>query len=355
MSSAGGETRTAGGAGGGGGSASYWCSRCCRLSRVITRGALVCPECDPGFVEGAETPPQISSSSGPADSPQTCSTARPAPGSAGRADFYRRSLALQSGHRPPRPSETGNDGGVADGAAGAFELYYDEGAGAGLRPLPASVSDFLMGAGFDRLLDQLNADRHHGLGGVVRSTGRSKAAVDRCRRSRSRKATLIWIPTARLQGTLRDGDGSPRDALQAYIPPWMHLPWLSLRNSCPVVATKCPRMSRLEGSTGAVDGGEEDGLGLTIWRFPAAASPSAGFPAAEGRRKGASSGLHRDGWRIQRERRRPQEDILDLQKQSHQQSGRVRRALGRFFSFFGRLRWSSSARTSHGWTFEEVR
>ncbi|KAM1256534.1 hypothetical protein FF1_030716 [Malus domestica] len=35
---------------------------------------------------------------------------------------------------------------------GSFELFYDDGAGMGLRPLPSSMSDILMGLGFDRLL-----------------------------------------------------------------------------------------------------------------------------------------------------------------------------------------------------------
>ncbi|KAJ8554271.1 hypothetical protein K7X08_024949 [Anisodus acutangulus] len=37
----------------------------------------------------------------------------------------------------------------------SYELYYDDDEGYGLRPLPPTMSEFLMGSGFDRLLDQL--------------------------------------------------------------------------------------------------------------------------------------------------------------------------------------------------------
>ena len=43
----------------------------------------------------------------------------------------------------------------AASATSSFKLFYDDGAGSGLRPLPKSMSDFLMGPGFERLLEQL--------------------------------------------------------------------------------------------------------------------------------------------------------------------------------------------------------
>ncbi|KAI4995484.1 hypothetical protein ZWY2020_035387 [Hordeum vulgare] len=53
--------------------------------------------------------------------------------------------------RRPRLSRSGH----ATSATSSFELFYDDGAGSGLRPLPESMSDFLMGSGFERLLEQL--------------------------------------------------------------------------------------------------------------------------------------------------------------------------------------------------------
>ncbi|XP_010257812.1 PREDICTED: probable E3 ubiquitin-protein ligase RHC2A [Nelumbo nucifera] len=51
----------------------------------------------------------------------------------------------------------GMHGGVEGGGGkrGNFELYYDDGSDSGLHLLPVSMSDFLMGSGFDSLLKQL--------------------------------------------------------------------------------------------------------------------------------------------------------------------------------------------------------
>ncbi|RWR95498.1 hypothetical protein CKAN_02484700 [Cinnamomum micranthum f. kanehirae] len=71
------------------------------------------------------------------------------------------------------------DGGgtYARGERGSFELYYDDGAGSGLRPLLPSMSEILMGSRFDRLLDQLSQIE---INGVRRCEHRpaSKAAVE---------------------------------------------------------------------------------------------------------------------------------------------------------------------------------
>ncbi|GAB2231777.1 hypothetical protein Droror1_Dr00010789 [Drosera rotundifolia] len=50
------------------------------------------------------------------------------------------------------------DGEGRDGTdhRGGYEWYYDDGGESGLRPLSTSVSDFLLGSGFDRLLGQLS-------------------------------------------------------------------------------------------------------------------------------------------------------------------------------------------------------
>ncbi|KAK4368463.1 hypothetical protein RND71_012255 [Anisodus tanguticus] len=62
----------------------------------------------------------------------------------------------------------------------SYELYYDHSEGSGLQPLPPTMSEFLMGSGFDRLLYQLVQIE-------VNSFGRSKnppalkSAIDQCR------------------------------------------------------------------------------------------------------------------------------------------------------------------------------
>ncbi|KAI4975438.1 hypothetical protein ZWY2020_049045 [Hordeum vulgare] len=74
------------------------------------------------------------------------------PGADGRAAAAqgRRARHPSSDAAPPRtrPPRSGH-------ATSSFELFYDDGAGSGLRPLPESMSDFLMGSGFERLLEQL--------------------------------------------------------------------------------------------------------------------------------------------------------------------------------------------------------
>lgn len=373
MSSAAGEATAAAAAAAAGGSATYWCSRCCRFVRVMARGALVCPECDPGFVEGAETPPQISSSSAGAgglatDVPNGTSSPDASPRRRRHHDLgFRRGRRTSAVDRSPfnpvivlrGPAESGDDGGVADGAAGAFELYYDEGAGAGLRPLPASVSDFLMGAGFDRLLDQLTQIDINGLGGRW------------CDQPPASKAAVESMPTIEISESFVNLDShcavckEPFEmGTEAREMPCKHiyhhgciLPWLSLRNSCPVCRHEMPADVPVgRAPQEAVDGGEEDALGLTIWRLPGGGFAVGRFSG--GRRAGErvlplvytemDGGFNASGGA-------PRRISWTSRSSRTRQSGRVRRALGRFFSFFGRLRWPSSPRTSHDGTLEEAR
>ncbi|KAI3695839.1 hypothetical protein L1987_78841 [Smallanthus sonchifolius] len=57
-------------------------------------------------------------------------------------------------------------------------MHYEDGVGSGLRPLPVSASDFLVGPGFNRLLDQLTQIEVNGLGGVSQNLPASKDAVE---------------------------------------------------------------------------------------------------------------------------------------------------------------------------------
>ncbi|KAK8546356.1 hypothetical protein V6N12_027143 [Hibiscus sabdariffa] len=45
-----------------------------------------------------------------------------------------------------------------------YDLYYDDGSGSGPRPLPASMSEFIMVSDFDRLLEQLSQLEVNGVG-----------------------------------------------------------------------------------------------------------------------------------------------------------------------------------------------
>ncbi|XP_072975548.1 probable E3 ubiquitin-protein ligase RHC2A [Typha angustifolia] len=268
--------------------ASYWCYNCSRFVRVWPRDVIVCPECDGGFLEEVDVTPR----------PTTVSTdlrRRRIPVTAGGATSplapYTAGLRLSrnrtaSGERSPfnpvivlRSPSNGGGGRAADrDAAGSFELYYDDGAGSGLRPLPESMSDFLMGSGFERLLDQLAQFEINGLG-----------AARGCEQPPASKAAIESMPTIEIAADHIGMDFHCAVCKEPFMlgmetreMPCKHLyhqdcilPWLSLRNSCPVCRHEMPTDEGRRGAAeldvdgqGAVGGNEEETVGLTIWRLP---------------------------------------------------------------------------------------
>ncbi|ONK61969.1 uncharacterized protein A4U43_C08F35460 [Asparagus officinalis] len=103
----------------------------------------------------------------------------------------------------------------------SFELFYDDGAGSGLRPLPSTMSDFLMGSGFDRPRWKSTAREDS----IIRR--HRKLRLSPCPRSKSPTATLARTPTVQheLPSEVRRRAGSEIDS-------------------------------------------EEESVGLTIWRLP---------------------------------------------------------------------------------------
>ncbi|XP_078435547.1 RING-H2 finger C2A [Wolffia australiana] len=220
----------------------YWCYRCSRFVRVPAGGAVVCPDCESGFVERVEPPPAAPRRRRPA-----------------AAAMYMLSSPRRGAARAPF-----NPVIVLRGPAGAggLELFYDDGSGAGLRPLPAAMSELLMGSGFDRLLDQLALLELHG---APRGFDHPPAA----------KAAVESMPTVEI------GDGHVaaeahcavcKEAFELGCParemPCRHLyhegcifPWLAVRNSCPVCRHEMPAEPRDEDEDAAA-------VGLTIWRLP---------------------------------------------------------------------------------------
>ncbi|KAG9149076.1 hypothetical protein Leryth_010670 [Lithospermum erythrorhizon] len=140
---------------------SYWCYQCNRLVNVSDEDTLTCPRCNSGFIE-AGTGPSSASVSPP-------ESRRNSDGSAGvRLGFGRNGAETEMYNpiillRSPNQAAGGDvSDGVesSDGSEGGgerlYRLFYDGGAGTGLQPLPPSMSEFLLGAGFDRLLEQLS-------------------------------------------------------------------------------------------------------------------------------------------------------------------------------------------------------
>ncbi|KAM3399717.1 hypothetical protein ACQJBY_004879 [Aegilops geniculata] len=271
-------------------SASYWCYSCDRFVRAAAApeggGDVACPDCGGGFLEEMRrTPPAPAYLRRPRAhhandlrlrrsrrAAAAAAAAASAGGGGDRAPFnpvivLRRS-ALGAG------AAAGEDNGDDDGAlaaASSFELFYDDGAGSGLRPLPESMSDFLMGSGFERLLGQLAQIEAGGLTRARETPPASKAAVES-------------MPTVAIAASHVAADchcavcKEPFElGAEAREMPCAHiyhedciLPWLQLRNSCPVCRHEMPTDTAAARSQAASAGGaeEETTVGLTIWRLP---------------------------------------------------------------------------------------
>ncbi|MQL70997.1 hypothetical protein Taro_003318 [Colocasia esculenta] len=351
----------------------YWCYQCARFVRVWAGEAVVCPYCETGFVELLGTPGALP---GPAparrraplaamymvNSPSVASAPsrshrQPEAGS-------RRSRRNTAGSRPPYnpvivmrgPSDSGTGDADVGRAAAAFELYYD--GGAGLRPVPAVMSEFLMGSGFTRLLEQVAQMDASAVGGRdLQHPPASKAAVE--------AMPIIEIAEDHIRTEAHcaickepfELGGEAREMPCKHI---FHqdciLPWLSQRNSCPVCRhemptdVESPRVatgSQREEEAAAGDG-EEEAVGLTIWRLPGggfAVGRFSGGRRAVGRElplvyTEVDGGLNADGAgrRI---------SWSSTGGRSRESGGVIGRVFRNFFACVGRLLGSSSSSSSH--------
>ncbi|KAJ8443163.1 hypothetical protein Cgig2_005714 [Carnegiea gigantea] len=233
---------------------------------------------------------------------------------------------------------------------GGYELYYDDGGGSGLRPLPASVSEFLLGSGFDRLLDQLAQIEINGIGRVEQPPA-SKAAIES-------------MPTIEIVEAHVDSESHCAVCKEAFDlgteareMPCKHiyhpdciLPWLSLRNSCPVCRQELPSDTRgdsPEANRGhrLVDN-EDEAVGLTIWRLPGGGFAVGRFSG--GRRGGErelpvvytemDGGFNQGGL--------PRRISWGSRGGMSRESGRFRRALRHLFSCFRGNQSSESTSSS---------
>lgn len=275
-------------------SSSYWCYRCNRSIRVRIHqedSSLSCPDCNGGFIEEIDSPNRLNGSvisdfhrsrfpaaamymvgngqHSPAPSPSP-PLLRRARRNAGERSPFNPVIVLRGPTSTPEEPGSGTE---ESGTGGGFELYYDDGAGSGLRPLPASMSEFLLGSGFDRLLDQLAQIEGNGLGRIDNNPPASKAAIEA-------------MPTIEIQENHVSIESycavckEPFDlGSEAKEMPCQHLyhsdcilPWLALRNSCPVCRHELPTESTDSGDQPREatnqSGNEEEAVGLTIWRLP---------------------------------------------------------------------------------------
>lgn len=154
-------------------------------------------------------------------------------------------------------------------------MYYDDGSDSGLRPLPQSMTEFLLGSGFDRLLDQISQ---------IELNNNSNNSRDHPPAS---KSAVEALPVIQIAPTHLESDSQSHCAVcketflldsAAREMPCNHiyhpdciLPWLAIRNSCPVCRHELPAEEDddVAAATVAARGEEEEEeAGMTIWRLP---------------------------------------------------------------------------------------
>ncbi|CAI9106826.1 OLC1v1006055C1 [Oldenlandia corymbosa var. corymbosa] len=268
---------------------SYWCYRCTRFVRVWAEHNVVCPHCDSGFIEALDSSPPSPSPEFPRRSENVNIGFRRSRRNRGDRSPFNPVIVLRGQAEGAVEDGDGGGGGVGGGER-SYELYYDDGSGSGLRPLPSSMSEFLMGSGFDRLLDQLSQIEVNGLARPENPPA-SKSAIES-------------MPTIEIASTHVSSETHCAVCKEAFElgseareMPCNHiyhsdciLPWLSLRNSCPVCRHELPAESTtgLESDSGAGASRAEEAVGLTIWRLPGGGFAVGRFSG--GRRTGTGAG-----------------------------------------------------------------
>lgn len=307
-------------------SSTYWCYRCNRFYRVWSEESITCPDCNTGFVEEIEAP--------------TRSTL-----SGSRRRRFPPAAVMNAAHNTDPSNVSGY------------------GSGSGLRPLPASMSEFLLGSGFDRLLDQLSQIEANGLGRLENPPA-SKAAIESLP---TIEIVQFHIVTESCCAVCKEEFELGTEVREMPCKHLYHseciLPWLSLRNSCPVCRHELPTESRdrdVVGDTNRVpssepsvggngnDDVEEEAVGLTIWRLP-----GGGFAVGRlGRRGGGERALPvvftemDGGFNNNNSNGVPRRISWGSRGSESRQIGGFRRFIGNLFSCFGGGGGGSSASSS---------
>ncbi|KAI3694637.1 hypothetical protein L1987_77605 [Smallanthus sonchifolius] len=242
--------------------ASYWCYRCTRVVRLTAEDAVVCPYCEGEFIEAVDS----HVSSPPETRRRSSMHIR---GGNDRSDLrFWRVGQRNNGDRSPfnpvivlRRAKGGGELG--------FEMYYDGGTGSGLQPLLPTMSEFLTGPGFGRLLDQLSQIEINGLGQTEHPPA-SKAAVVSMP---AIEISDVHVSTELHCAVCKEGFVLGAEAREMPCHHIYHsdciLPWLNLRKSCPVcrheLATDSTNSNDLEQHE---ESSSLSSIGLTIWLLP---------------------------------------------------------------------------------------
>ncbi|XP_015952231.1 E3 ubiquitin-protein ligase RDUF1-like [Arachis duranensis] len=315
------------------GTASFWCYSCASFVHIMDESEtnnILCPNCNSGFVEQIRPDPSPDHFFSPFSDVSDSSH-----------QGFRRRRRSAAGNRSPfnpvivlrGPSDD------ADREGGpAFELYYDDGDGSGLRPLPPAIAEFLLGSGFDRLLEQFSQIETNAFGRLENPPA-SKAAIE------SMPAVEIAEAHVRAEAHCAVCKEAFELRAEARELPCKHIyhtdcivPWLSIRNSCPVCRHELPsdQNSLMSGSI------DEESIGLTIWRLPGGGFAVGRFSG--GRRAGENhlpvvytemdGALNPNG--------APRRISRSVRSNRVRESHGIRRVFRNFMSIFGRLGSSRS-------------
>ncbi|MBA0634644.1 hypothetical protein Godav_000156 [Gossypium davidsonii] len=339
----------------------YWCYRCNRFIRIRVRSphdSLNCPDCGGGFIEEIETPSRSPIHHRFPVAAMYSDTPSPALSPSPPATPHFRRTRRNAGDRSPfnpvvvlRGPTSESDGIVTERGNRNFELYYDDGSGSGLRPLPASMSEFLMGSGFDRLLDQLSQLEANGVGRFEQPPA-SKAAIESMpvikilgSHVRSESHCAVCKEPFEL-----DSEAREMPCKHIYHSDCI-LPWLSIRNSCPVCRHELPTENNGHNLVENEAVRDEEAVGLTIWRLP-----GGGF--AVGRFTGGTRAAEREFPLVFTEMdggfnnagAAPRRISWAPSGRRSQESRGLGRVFRSFVSFFGRFRSSSRSGSDSGFT-----
>ncbi|KAJ0248335.1 E3 ubiquitin-protein ligase RDUF1 [Hirschfeldia incana] len=249
---------------------SYWCYSCTRFISVSivqdanAGGYVSCPHCNGGFIEAVE---DSSAGEAPATTPVSHVEDR---------SVIRRRRSNRRASFNPVIVLHGGAGGENDDEGGddardrrPYEFYYDDGSGSGLRPLPDSVSEILMGSGFERLLEQLSQIEASG-NGIGRSGNppASKSAIESLPRVEIGAFHVEAEANCAVCTEVFEAGAEGREMPCKHV---FHgdciVPWLSIRNSCPVCRFELPS-DPIRRRSGSEEEEHQAAVGMTIWRLP---------------------------------------------------------------------------------------
>ena len=154
-----------------------------------------------------------------------------------------------------------------------FELFYEDNAGAGLRPLPPRMSNVLLGSGFQTVMEQIShieANRSGNERQNRQQTSASKSAVESLPIIKINESFMEIESHCAVCKETFELDIEAREMPCKHI---YHneciLPWLQIKNSCPVCRHELPCESPQNNNNEVTSNeNENENVGLTIWRLP---------------------------------------------------------------------------------------